>query len=633
MQYKDQWGIFYTPRYYKSYLESVRVFYNWLYQKKIIDHMPFHQETLEQFQIEIKNDITEYRKNKTRENQNDLTSKDIFNKYLSAMDTIFTTKQISRIKWLLGFLEQFATTWNHPITEMTLSESYKFAEALQHVQKQPASLLSRKTILDYLYFWRHFYLWLYQEGYRIFDIPGEWVKLGALIQNIIPDNKKNKKRHYLPGEILKQYHSYMIKTYQRHGDIMEKESTIKQFFSFLENLNKTPYTVDKQVIESYKAYLRDYEYYPGYHNSEYVQADKISSLKRFYDWFVINGYSKKHPLKDYNRFEYRKYLREHGYGRKNPEFEYDIPEEYQVLYDDICRYEDSLNLSKSAKFVHRRGARFLFRFLHSQNIKDIKAVCAKTITEFQIYLNEYRDLKGNGLSIDSQLRYLSSCKKIFIYLLRLGYLDKDPTGYMELPKSGKGLPTTEMNDKEVNKLLAIPNTNTWIGIRDRAIMEVLYSTGIRNNELCNIRIQDIDFAKGFLKIQKPKGGIQNQTMIPIGNIACKWVEKYIKQVRKRMPVVETDILFLSKNGKPVQTGTVLETVKSCCFKAGIKKNIVTHSFRVACATEMLKNQANIKIVQEQLRHKKIESTSRYLRMAPMDLKKYHNLCHPREREN
>lgn len=155
---------------------------------------------------------------------------------------------------------------------------------------------------------------------------------------------------------------------------------------------------------------------------------------------------------------------------------------------------------------------------------------------------------------------------------------------------------------------------------------------MRASELCHLKEEDIDFAQGLVRINFPKGGRPQQRIVPIGRIALQCVNLYLNQARHYFLNGHPDILFLSKTGKQIDPDALREVIKGYTFKAGIRKNITTHSFRVTCATEMLKNKADIRYVQQQLGHKKITSTQVYTRLAPVDLKSVHQKTHPRERK-
>lgn len=188
-----------------------------------------------------------------------------------------------------------------------------------------------------------------------------------------------------------------------------------------------------------------------------------------------------------------------------------------------------------------------------------------------------------------------------------------------------------MTEREVNLILNQPEISNPIGLRDKAMMEVLYSTAIRAKELAGLKIGDIDFVQGYLRVDDPKGGKSFQRVIPIGKIACDYVNQYLTKVRPLLDKTNTKgHLFLSSAGKKIHRSYLSSMVRKYLFKCGIRKKITPHSFRVTCATQMLNNDADIRYVQEHLGHKSIRSTQIYTRLVPKDLKRVHTLCHPRE---
>jgi integrase/recombinase XerD len=275
-------------------------------------------------------------------------------------------------------------------------------------------------------------------------------------------------------------------------------------------------------------------------------------------------------------------------------------------------------------------------------------------------------------------------KRLFSHLARFRHIRRDPASAIELPKNPRGLPTSGIKDREIQLLLESASTDTQFGLRDRAILETLYSTGVRNKELRFVKVQDIDFEMGLLRINTPKGGALYQRVIAIGKNALYWVQRYLKESRSLflkwgtkkeemrngkaeseedgrdenrekkngekgngetlLPVTASDkktlardYLFLNKEGSRMSSEAMLRVVKNALFRSKLRNpRIVTHSFRVACATGMLKGRgqkmqgADIKWVQEQLGHANIQSTSKYLRLVPGELKRIHSLHHPRE---
>jgi integrase/recombinase XerD len=223
-------------------------------------------------------------------------------------------------------------------------------------------------------------------------------------------------------------------------------------------------------------------------------------------------------------------------------------------------------------------------------------------------------------------------KALFEYLRLSLRVQHDPTHVIELPKVGKGIPHVLMSRHEVEKLLALPDVATPMGVRDRAIMEVFYSSGLRLNELCHLKEEDLLFQEGMVRVMVPKGGPSKQRVVAIGRTACEWVRRYLDEAR---PVIvgknKPEYLFINSEGGSLQKQNLVNVMRNYRLKAGFKKQITTHSFRVTCATEMLRNRADIRYVQAQLGHESLKSTQIYARVLPTDLKKVHQRTHPRER--
>ena len=187
-----------------------------------------------------------------------------------------------------------------------------------------------------------------------------------------------------------------------------------------------------------------------------------------------------------------------------------------------------------------------------------------------------------------------------------------------------------MSKKEILKILNQPDPDNVLGLRDKAILELLYSTGIRNQELRNLCIYDIDIANNYLRVTRGKG--KKDRVIPLGEIAATYVEEYLNHSRpKLLNKKETNILFLTKHGRAMKNNGLIETIKKYAVKAKLEKHITPHSFRHTCATHLLKNNASLRHIQELLGHASIESTQIYTRVDISDLKRAHKRYHPRER--
>lgn len=202
-----------------------------------------------------------------------------------------------------------------------------------------------------------------------------------------------------------------------------------------------------------------------------------------------------------------------------------------------------------------------------------------------------------------------------------------------MPKLGDRLPKNILTKEEIKKILQAPNTSIHTGIRDRALVETLYSTGIRLSECINLNVYDIDYEGGHLRVNSGKGA--KDRIVPLGKIASQYVQNYITGVRRLQLESGEDPgwLFLSKSGNKLCEDAVRDLIITATRRAGIEKHVTTHTFRRSCATEMIKNNANIMHVKEILGHEDISSTQRYAKLTIMDLKEAHRKYHPREKDN
>ena len=197
---------------------------------------------------------------------------------------------------------------------------------------------------------------------------------------------------------------------------------------------------------------------------------------------------------------------------------------------------------------------------------------------------------------------------------------------------GFKLPKT-MTEEEVIQVLAAPDLHTPIGIRDRAILELLYSSGVRRRELVNLNLADIDFENGYLMVNQ--GKYHKDRIVPIGEVALKFIEAYLKLVRwwfLRNPA-EPALFLNSTTGKRIAVNTLAYIVKKMVKKSGIKKKITPHTFRHTMATHLLRNQADIRHIQAMLGHASLATTQIYTLLDTDDLKEVHRRAHPHGRRD
>lgn len=306
-------------------------------------------------------------------------------------------------------------------------------------------------------------------------------------------------------------------------------------------------------------------------------------------------------------------------------------EDLETFKDKYREHLTILNYAQSTIKGHIFYLNRFFKYLSEMNITEITAITKDVVRDYQTYLYEEINYKGQPNSVSHQNNKLKVVKSFLRFLAENNYIVSDPSKDISYAKKPQRLPRSILTQSEMKKLLHCPDTKTVLGYRDRTILEVLYSTGVRREEINNILLTDVDYTEGFIRINCGKG--RKDRIVPIGKIACRYLENYIKGVRPaliRNPF--NNHLFLSMKGNRLSKNMLWEIVKRYAREAKIKKNIFPHTFRHTCATLMLRNQANIRHIQELLGHSSLDSTQVYASVSITDLKEVHSRCHPRERD-
>ncbi|MDI6758659.1 MAG: tyrosine-type recombinase/integrase [Candidatus Omnitrophota bacterium] len=260
-----------------------------------------------------------------------------------------------------------------------------------------------------------------------------------------------------------------------------------------------------------------------------------------------------------------------------------------------------------------------------------KEVTKEDAYSFQTHLFNYQTKKGTRLVLATQAKRLRAVRCFFRFLAKRDLILYDPTTGLELPKEEKGLPRGILTRSEVKKLLEKPDTSTLIGLRDKAILELFYSTGIRLSELTGARLIDLDLERSLLRI---KGKFKKERVVPVGNFAKRYLLAYTQEVR---PKLQRDKrvtnIFLSVRGRALDRSCVNALVRNYVRRSSIRKhNINCHSLRHSCATHMLEAGCDIRYIQELLGHRSLETTQIYTRVAIPGLRKVHHKTHPREKD-
>ncbi len=284
---------------------------------------------------------------------------------------------------------------------------------------------------------------------------------------------------------------------------------------------------------------------------------------------------------------------------------------------------------------YRSQVRFFLAWLGEQtDVEEVTAITPEVLHAYQTHLYGFSDANGRSLSIATQAARLSVVRSFFRYLVKSDVLLYEPSASLELPKRKGILPRSILSKQEMARLLAAPDATTPLGLRDRAMIEVLYSTGIRNAELRALQVYDLDLERGLLRVNQGKNA--KDRVVPLGDAACTWLREYLSEARPRLLAGHHDAgaeptVFLSKNGKRLFPLGVLYPLKKHARKAGIERVVTPHTLRHTFATHLLAGHADIRHIQAMLGHASVATTQIYTRVEVTDLKAVHRRCHPRER--
>jgi integrase/recombinase XerD len=277
-------------------------------------------------------------------------------------------------------------------------------------------------------------------------------------------------------------------------------------------------------------------------------------------------------------------------------------------------------LSKNTIDAYSHG---LNRFLDSLRKKGIQEMPSVSKFDVRAFLLA---LRKQGLSTKTVVRNLVAIRTFFQFLIQEGILEANPIEELESPKIAKTLPEI-LTLKEVEQLLEQPNPQTPIGIRDRAMLEVLYATGMRVSELTHLPINQVNLESGYVLVF---GKGSKERIVPLGSEAMKWVALYLKAARERLAKgKESPFLFINRSGRGMSRQQFWKNIKAFGRRAGIRKRITPHLLRHSFASHLLEGGADLRSVQMMLGHVDISTTQIYTHVTGERLKKIHKRYHPR----
>lgn len=289
-------------------------------------------------------------------------------------------------------------------------------------------------------------------------------------------------------------------------------------------------------------------------------------------------------------------------------------------FRSFLKLERSLSENTIEAYIH--DVELIVRFFEL----DGRSVTPKDVTleDLQSFL---KWLNGVGMGPHSQARIISGIKGFYKYLLLENVLNTNPTELLEAPKLGRKLPDT-LNLEEINRIIDVIDLSTPEGQRNKAMLETLYSCGLRVSELVNLKISDLYFNDGFIKVV---GKGNKERLVPIGSVAMKQINIYNNEIRCHVPVKKEfeDVLFLNKRGAKLTRVMIFTIIKRLAVLAGIKKSISPHTFRHSFASHLIEGGADLRAVQEMLGHESITTTEIYTHLDRDYLRQAIIQFHPR----
>ena len=301
-----------------------------------------------------------------------------------------------------------------------------------------------------------------------------------------------------------------------------------------------------------------------------------------------------------------------------------MPKAENFLQDFINYLRVERNLAKNTQQAYREDLVDFWSYLDQQSIHDPVKIDHKVLTGYA------RDLKKRGMAETSVARHFSSLRAYYRFLVMEGHLETDPTQYLDSPKLPASLPKI-LNVEDIELLLEAIETDTALGLRDRALFELMYAAGMRVSEVCSLTIEQVLLDEDLLLI---RGKGNKERVVPLGAEAKKWLIEYLEHGRPLLSkrYFTAGIIFLNNRGQALQRKGIWFILKKLATRAGLEKPVSPHVFRHSFATHLLEGGADLRIVQEMLGHVDISTTQIYTHLDSSYLKEVHSSFHPRARK-
>ena len=305
------------------------------------------------------------------------------------------------------------------------------------------------------------------------------------------------------------------------------------------------------------------------------------------------------------------------------------PLQHLVLTAYVNAHFDWMRVTGYSEDTVRARKTALRRFIvwcEERALRDPKDITKPILERYQRHLFYYRKVDGRPMTLGTQFGCLAPLKTFFKWLAKENHILYNPASEITLPKLPKHLPRVILSIQEVEAILREAEPSTASGLRDRAMLETLYSTALRRMELPALALYDVDLTRRLVMVREGKG--KRDRVVPIGERAAAWMDKYLQEARPLLLIGDTESLFLTDYGESMSPEYVAERVRRYMHFAGIKKPGACHLFRHACATHMLENGADTRFIQALLGHADLGTTQIYTRVSIDKLREIHDATHP-----
>lgn len=303
------------------------------------------------------------------------------------------------------------------------------------------------------------------------------------------------------------------------------------------------------------------------------------------------------------------------------------PRGFVALVEEFCTDLATRGYSEATVRSRRQQLAQLAGWLADRGVSRPVEVTRPMLVRYQRHLFHYRKTNGDPLSFHSQAQRLLPVRAFFKWAVKNGHVLSNPASEIELPRLEHRLPKPALSVAEAEAVLAVPDVDTVIGLRDRAMLEVLYSTGIRRGELAHLQLPDVDVDRRTLFVRQGKG--RKDRMVPIGTRALAWLDGYLVEARPRL-VVDPDPawLFLTADGTVFSLDRLTQLARDYVTASGVGKSGACHLFRHTMATLMLEGGADIRYIQAMLGHAELSTTQIYTQVSIRTLQAVHQATHP-----